>query len=86
MATRQPPDITLEEVDGGELVVRISATPVVAGEGARLADEILDAVAQLSGHAEVDPGPPQRSAGNGGDGAEPSAGTPVGAETRAPSE
>jgi small-conductance mechanosensitive channel len=85
--TRQPPDIALEEVDGGELVVRISATPVLAADGATLADEILDAVAQLSGHAEIDPGSLRERAGNGGAGAgagEPD-GTSVGAEAR-PSE
>lgn len=39
--TRQKPQITLEEFDGDEVVVRISATPVDATEGAQLADEIL---------------------------------------------
>jgi small conductance mechanosensitive channel len=78
VATRQPPDIALEEVDGDELIVRISATPVDAGDGAKLADEILDAVTRLSGHADVE-SPATPDAG----GVSPS---PVGAETRAPTE
>jgi len=37
--------IALEEVDGGEVVVRIRATPEVPAEGGRLASEVLDIVA-----------------------------------------
>jgi small-conductance mechanosensitive channel len=39
--TRQDPHIDLEEFDGEEVVVRVSATPVERDEGARLADEVL---------------------------------------------
>jgi small conductance mechanosensitive channel len=39
------PRITLEEIDGDEVVVRIQATPVVAIDGPRLASEVLAAVA-----------------------------------------
>jgi small-conductance mechanosensitive channel len=42
---RGAPRITLEELDGDELVVRISATPENPADGARLATEILRAIA-----------------------------------------
>jgi small conductance mechanosensitive channel len=42
--TRGHPNIVLEEFDGEELVVRISATPQDPAEGPKLADEILMAV------------------------------------------
>jgi len=40
------PRITLEEIDGDEVVVRIRATPVTATDGPRLASEVLQAVAR----------------------------------------
>jgi small-conductance mechanosensitive channel len=43
---RDPPRITLEEVDGEEVVVRISATPRLAAEGRHLASELLDVVSR----------------------------------------
>jgi len=46
--TRMEPRITLEEVDGDEVVVRIAATPADSADGSRLADEILEAVSTLS--------------------------------------
>lgn len=51
--TRYPPHIALEEVDRDEMVLRISATPDRASEGAKLAEEILS-VARRSGHANGD--------------------------------
>ncbi|MGI8595198.1 MAG: mechanosensitive ion channel family protein [Solirubrobacteraceae bacterium] len=39
--TRSEPRIVLEEVDGDEVVVRISATPAMAADGPQLADEVL---------------------------------------------
>src|ERR1700677_1780148 len=41
---RDAPRITLEELDGDEVVVRISATPKVASEGRHLASELLGIV------------------------------------------
>jgi small conductance mechanosensitive channel len=41
---RSAPRITLEELDGDEVVVRISATPLVAAQGRQLASELLDIV------------------------------------------
>jgi small conductance mechanosensitive channel len=43
---RDPPRITLEELDGEEVVVRIAATPRVAGEGRQLASELLEIVSR----------------------------------------
>jgi small conductance mechanosensitive channel len=43
---RDTPRITLEELDGDEVVVRISATPRVAAEGRQLASELLGIVSR----------------------------------------
>lgn len=42
--TRYPPHISLEELDGDEVVVRITATPETPSDGPRLASEVLTAV------------------------------------------
>jgi small conductance mechanosensitive channel len=42
---REPPRVVLEELDGDEVVVRIVATPERDSDGARLATEVLGAVA-----------------------------------------
>lgn len=48
------PRITLEELDGDEVVVRIQATPVASNDGQRLASEILTAVSrETRGTAEA---------------------------------
>jgi small-conductance mechanosensitive channel len=41
---RSPPRITLEELDGDEVVVQISATPSVSSQGRNLAGELLGIV------------------------------------------
>ncbi len=43
---RDAPRITLEELDGEEVVVRIAATPRVASEGRHLASELLSVVSR----------------------------------------
>jgi small conductance mechanosensitive channel len=43
---RGPPQITLEEVDGDEVVVRIAATPRDRADGPRLAGEVLEAISE----------------------------------------
>jgi small conductance mechanosensitive channel len=43
---RSPPRITLEEVDGEEVVVQISAAPRLAAEGRHLASELLSVVSR----------------------------------------
>lgn len=45
---RDAPRITLEELDGDEAVVRISATPAAAGEGRQLASELLTVVSRAT--------------------------------------
>jgi hypothetical protein len=42
--TRTDPRIDLEEIDYGELVVRISATPVKREDGPALADQVVKAL------------------------------------------
>ena len=49
---RSRPQITLEELDGDEVVVRISATPERPSDGPRLASEVLEAVATQAARAE----------------------------------
>src|SRR5436190_3003391 len=53
--TRTGPEVGLEEVDSDEVVVRIFATPEDNEQGARLADEILAALGELTenGHQPV---------------------------------
>ena len=43
---RDAPRITLEELDGDEVVVLISATPLVAAQGRQLASELLSIVSR----------------------------------------
>jgi small conductance mechanosensitive channel len=47
--TRSSATVMLEEVDGGELVVRVQATPERSVDGAQLADEIIAALASVTG-------------------------------------
>ena len=52
--TRSRPRVLLEQIDGDKLVVRVQATPDRAADGARLADEIIAALASVTGeHALV---------------------------------
>ncbi len=46
IATRGIPRIDVEEVDGDEVVVRVTATPADEADGAQLADEVVAALAQ----------------------------------------
>ena len=43
----------LEEIDGEDVVVRVQATPERANDGARLADEIIAALASVTGEHEL---------------------------------
>jgi len=45
---RSAPRITLEELDGEEVVVRISATPQMAAQGRQLASELLSVVSRAT--------------------------------------
>jgi small conductance mechanosensitive channel len=49
---RDRPVIALEEIDGDEVVVRISATPERPSDGPRLASEVLEAVAAQTARGE----------------------------------
>jgi small-conductance mechanosensitive channel len=51
--TRQPAAVLLEEVDGDDLVIRVQATPEMAHDGARLADEIIAALSSVTGEHEA---------------------------------
>jgi small conductance mechanosensitive channel len=53
---RDSPRITLEELDGAEVVVRIAATPRVASEGRQLASELLSVVSRETRRAEEEDG------------------------------
>ncbi len=50
---REAPRITLEELDGEEVVVLISATPRVAAEGRQLASELLEVVSRQTRSSEA---------------------------------
>jgi small-conductance mechanosensitive channel len=52
--TRTAAKVVLQEIDGEDVVVRIQATPNRAADGARLADEIIETLASVTGgHAVV---------------------------------
>jgi small-conductance mechanosensitive channel len=52
-ATRRQPTVLLEEIDGEDVVVRVRATPEAADHGAKLADEIIAALASVTGEHEL---------------------------------
>ena len=51
--TRRPVTVNLQELDGDDVVVRVQATPDRPDDGARLADEIIDALASVTGEHPV---------------------------------
>ena len=51
--TRRAAEVVLEEVDGDQVVVRVQATPDRADDGARLADEVIDALSSVTGEHPV---------------------------------
>ena len=51
--TRRSPVVLLEEIDGSEVVVRVQATPDRATDGAQLADEVIDALATVTGEHRI---------------------------------
>jgi small conductance mechanosensitive channel len=50
---RERPAITLEEVDGDEVVVRIAATPEDPSDGSQLPSEVLSALASQTARASA---------------------------------
>jgi small conductance mechanosensitive channel len=58
--TRDDPHISLDEIDGDSVLVRITATPVSDADGGRLADEVLAALADVTaGDPQLDGGRPE---------------------------
>ena len=51
--TSREPRVLLQGIDGDEVVVRIQATPESAGDGAALADEIMGAIATVTGEHQA---------------------------------
>jgi small-conductance mechanosensitive channel len=59
--TRSSASVLLEEFDGDDLIVRVRATPERADDGARLADEVVEALTTVTGeHAMADQEGPDR--------------------------
>ena len=54
--TRSHPQISVEEVDGDEVIMRVFATPELDRDGPKLADEILAAIGQVTGTNGHHPG------------------------------
>jgi small conductance mechanosensitive channel len=52
VATRSGASVNLEEVDGDDVVVRVKATPEMSHHSAKLADEIMVALASVTGEHE----------------------------------
>ncbi|HTU86829.1 MAG TPA: mechanosensitive ion channel family protein [Solirubrobacteraceae bacterium] len=66
--TRRSATVVLEELDGDDVVVRIQATPDRAHDGAQLADEIIGALATVTGqHEPVEDGDGSNGDGSNGD-------------------
>ena len=58
--TRKAPSVLLEEIDGNAVIVRVRATPERASDGAHLADEIIAALASVTGeHVSMDSAAPR---------------------------
>jgi small conductance mechanosensitive channel len=51
--TRSPAKVLLQEVDGEDVVVRVQATPERAVDGAKLADEIIETLASVTGEHDT---------------------------------
>jgi small conductance mechanosensitive channel len=64
--TRSPATVLLEEIDQDDVVIRVQATPERADDGAKLADEIISALATMTGsHEVVRDRSPERDVGTG---------------------
>src|SRR4051795_10630423 len=53
--TRSHPHISVEEVDDDEVIMRVAATPELDRDGAKLADEILAAITQVTSRDGMGP-------------------------------
>jgi small conductance mechanosensitive channel len=54
--TRDQPHISLEEVDGDEVIVRVTAAPIADVDGGRLADEVLAVISEATSDAVAESG------------------------------
>jgi small conductance mechanosensitive channel len=52
--TRRSATVLLEQIDGDEVVVRVQATPDRADDGAKLADEVIDALASVTAEHPIE--------------------------------
>jgi len=59
--TRRSATVLLEEIDGDDVVVKVQATPDRAADGARLADEVIEALSSVTGEHPI----PGESDGDG---------------------
>jgi small-conductance mechanosensitive channel len=57
--TRAAPRVLLQEINGEEVVIRVQATPERGTDGAKLADEIISALAVITGEHELATAPQQ---------------------------
>jgi small-conductance mechanosensitive channel len=53
IATIHKPSVLLEALEGDEVVVRVQATPEIADDGAKLADQIIGALASVTGEHAI---------------------------------
>jgi small-conductance mechanosensitive channel len=51
--TRSAATVLLQEIEGDEVVVRVQATPERAADGAKLADEIIETLATVTGEHQI---------------------------------
>ncbi len=63
--TRAPAIVLLEEIDGSDVIVRVQATPERTTDGAALADEIIAALADITGEQAMASTNSQHSDGPG---------------------
>jgi small conductance mechanosensitive channel len=52
--TRRSATVLLEQIDGDDVVVRVQATPDRADDGAKLADEVIDALSSVTGEHSIE--------------------------------
>jgi small conductance mechanosensitive channel len=52
--TRRSATVVLEQIDGDQVIVRVHATPDRADDGAKLADEVIDALASVTGEHPIE--------------------------------
>ncbi len=51
--TRRPAIVSLLEIDGDDVLIQVQATPLHVGDGAKLADEVVKALATVTGEHSV---------------------------------